>query len=145
MHRVEKTVLVAHAAKQMFTLVDTVEDYPKFLPWCGGVTLHERTDSITSATICINYHGIKQHFTTRNQKIFPNEMQMTFVDGPFKHFSGLWQFHALSTDACKVMFRLEYEFANIYLEKLIAPVFNQIAATFVDSFVAQAEKTASTS
>jgi ribosome-associated toxin RatA of RatAB toxin-antitoxin module len=140
MNRVEKTVLVMHSAEQMFALVDAVEDYPKFLPWCGGINLLERTETSTSATLHINYHGIKQHFTTQNVKHFPQSMEIKLKDGPFKQLNGDWRFVALSDKACKIEFRLNYQFANIFLEKLIAPVFSHIATTFVDSFVARADK-----
>ncbi len=140
MNKVEKTVLVMHSAEQMFNLVDAVEDYPRFLPWCGGVNLHERTNTSTSATLHINYHGIKQKFTTVNRKVFPTNMDIALKDGPFKHLEGDWRFIELRADACKIEFRLNYEFANGFLERLISPVFNHIATTFVDSFVTQADK-----
>ena len=129
-----------HSAEQMYALVDAVEDYPKFLPWCGGVDLLERTETNTSATLHINYHGLKQKFTTQNIKTFPHCMEIELKDGPFKHLDGSWRFIHLQTDACKIEFRLNYEFANGFFEKLIAPVFNYIATTFVDGFVAQADK-----
>lgn len=144
MHKVEKTVLVMHSAAQMFALVDAVEDYPKFLPWCGGVDLLERSESSTSATLHINYHGLKQKFTTQNSKQFPHSMQINLKNGPFKHLDGDWRFTELRADACKIEFRLNYEFANNFLEKLISPVFSHIAATFVDGFVARADKAYST-
>ena len=140
MHKVEKTVLVMHSAAQMYALVDAVEDYPKFLPWCGGVDLLARTETITSATLHINYHGIKQQFTTQNSKQFPHSMQISLKNGPFKHLDGDWHFIALQANACKIEFRLNYEFANGFLEKLISPVFSHIATTFVDGFVARADK-----
>lgn len=140
MNKVEKTVLVMHSAEQMYALVDAVEDYPKFLPWCGGVDLLERTEATTSATLHINYHGIKQNFTTQNNKVFPSSMVIELKNGPFKHLDGSWHFIELRENACKIEFRLNYQFANIFLEKLIAPVFNYIAATFVDGFVARANK-----
>jgi ribosome-associated toxin RatA of RatAB toxin-antitoxin module len=140
MNKVEKTVLVMHSAAQMFALVDAVEDYPKFLPWCGGVDLLERSQTSTSATLHINYHGIKQHFTTQNSKQFPHSMQISLKNGPFKHLDGDWRFIELRADACKIEFRLQYEFSNIFLEKMIAPVFSHIAATFVDGFVSRADK-----
>ncbi len=140
MNVVQKTVLVMHSAEQMYALVDAVENYPQFLPWCGGVDLLERTDAKTSATLHINYHGIKQHFTTVNNKTFPHSMDIQLKDGPFKHLDGSWQFIALRADACKIEFRLNYEFANGFLEKIIAPVFSHIANTFVDGFVARADK-----
>ena len=129
-----------HSAKQMYALVDAVEDYPKFLPWCGGVDLLERTETSTSATLHINYHGLKQKFTTQNTKTYPTSMVIHLKNGPFKHLDGEWQFIALHENACKIQFRLNYEFSNSFLEKIIAPVFNHIAATFVDGFVTQADK-----
>jgi len=139
MNNVEKTVLVMHAAQEMFYLVDNIEQYPSFLPWCSHTDLIERTETITTATLHINYHGVKQHFTTSNQKSFPNAMDIRLKNGPFKELEGDWQFIELAPDACKIVFRLNYEFANSLLEKLISPVFSHIAATFVDSFVKRAD------
>jgi ribosome-associated toxin RatA of RatAB toxin-antitoxin module len=139
MAQVEKTVLVMHSCKQMFDLVDTVEDYPKFLPWCGGTDLHQRDAHITHATLYINYHGIKQHFTTHNLKQSPHQMDITLADGPFKHLEGHWHFIELRPDACKIEFKLSYEFSNGFLEKMISPVFSHITNTFVDSFVTYAD------
>jgi len=38
----------------------------------------------------------------------------------------------------KVTFRLHYEFSSKLLEKVVGPVFNHIASTFIDSFVKRA-------
>jgi ribosome-associated toxin RatA of RatAB toxin-antitoxin module len=140
MSQVEKTVLVAHSAERMYALVDAVEQYPEFLPWCGGVDLIKRNDTHTSATLHIDYHGIKQHFTTENEKTYPSLMDISLVNGPFKHLEGVWRFIPLAVDACKIEFRLNYEFSNAFLERLIAPVFSHIANTFVDAFVERADK-----
>lgn len=139
MAQVEKTVLVPHSAAQMYALVDAPERYPEFLPWCGGVDLKSRDDTITEATLHIDYHGLKQRFTTRNHKMFPTRMEIALIDGPFSHLEGLWHFIPLTEDACKVEFRLNYAFSSHLLEKVIAPVFSHIANTFVDAFVQRAE------
>lgn len=136
---VEKTVLVPYSAEQMFLMVDDVALYPEFLPWCGGVDIDTQTASTTIATIHINYHGVKQHFTTENTKTQPTLMDIAFKSGPFKTFNGHWRFQPLNDEACKIGFKLEYEFSNSLLEKMIAPVFHHIANTFVDSFVTRAE------
>jgi ribosome-associated toxin RatA of RatAB toxin-antitoxin module len=136
---VHKSVLLGYSAEQMFALVERVEDYPKFLPWCGGVKVIERTDDRLIASIAINYHGLKQSFTTENINKRPTSMKMTLVEGPFKHLDGLWTFKALRDDACKIEFDLHYEFSSRILEGLIGPVFNMIANSFVDSFSKQAD------
>ena len=66
-------------------------------------------------------------------------MLISLVDGPFKQLNGEWQFVPLQENACKIVFKLNYEFANSMLEKIIAPVFSHIANTFVDSFVKRAD------
>ena len=136
---VHKSVLLGYSAEQMFALVDKVEDYPAFLPWCGGVEVRERASDRLVAAIMIDYHGIRQSFTTENTNVPPVSMQMKLVEGPFSHLDGQWQFKALREDACKVEFDLHYEFSSKLLEKLVGPVFAKIADSFVDSFRKRAE------
>ena len=137
---VEKTVLVAYSAEQMFNLVDRVEDYPDFLPWCGGASVVEIEGSCVHATVHINYHHIKQSFTTENKRLPPSRIDMTLQDGPFRHLDGSWHFIALNDTACKIEFKLHYEFSSKLLEKLVGPVFHYIANSFVDAFIHRAEK-----
>jgi ribosome-associated toxin RatA of RatAB toxin-antitoxin module len=137
---VEKSVLVERTATQMFELVDRVEDYPKFLPWCGGTELIERTSTKTSARLHIDYHGLKAHFATENSKEAPRWMHIELREGPFRSMDGGWRFTPLGDTACKIEFRLHYEFSNRILEKVLGPVFHHIANTFVESFVKRAQQ-----
>ena len=137
---IKKNALVFHSREKMFTLVDQVEDYPNFLSWCGKAEVIERTEKITKATILINYHKVKQSFTTENVKVFPVKMNINLIDGPFKILKGEWNFIEIEKDACKIEFELQYEFSNYFLDKLISPVFNLIANTFIDNFIAKANK-----
>lgn len=136
---VHKTVLLGYSAEQMFALVDRVEDYPKFLPWCGGVEVRQREENRLVATMLINYHGVKHSFTTENTNVPPVSMNMRLIEGPFKHLDGSWTFKALREDACKIDFDLHYEFSSRILEHLIGPVFSMIANSFVDSFCKRAD------
>lgn len=137
---VYKSVLLAYSAQQMFALVERVEDYPQFLPWCGGVDVRERQENSLTASILIQYRGVKQSFTTTNVHAPPESMQMRLIDGPFKSLDGSWQFTPLRPDACKVEFNLNYEFSSKMLEQVVGPVFGVIANSLVDSFCKQAEK-----
>lgn len=135
---VEKSVLIERSAQQMFELVDCCEDYPQFLPWCSRTELKFRDDAKTVATLHINYHAVKSHFTTENDKETPVSMNIRLVDGPFRRLEGSWRFLALAENACKIEFKLHYEFSSKLFEKVIGPVFNHIANTFVDAFVRRA-------
>jgi ribosome-associated toxin RatA of RatAB toxin-antitoxin module len=124
----------------MYSLVTDVARYPEFLPWCGGVDIYEQTETILDAKIKIHFKGIEQFFHTRNTNQRPNSIDMQFVDGPFKKFTGQWRFIPLREDACKIEFHLHWEFKSAILDKIIGPVFSYIASTFVDCFVKRADQ-----
>jgi ribosome-associated toxin RatA of RatAB toxin-antitoxin module len=108
-------------------------------PWCGGTTILERTPEALVSRIEINFHGVRTHFTTANRNEPPARITIALRDGPFRQLDGTWRFRPLAPAACKVEFHLRYEFAAKVLEGLIEPVFNHIAATFIDAFVKRAD------
>jgi ribosome-associated toxin RatA of RatAB toxin-antitoxin module len=139
MQSVRKSVLVPYSAAEMFELVDRIELYPQFLPWCDGTrALAARADGKT-ARIDINYHGVRAHFTTDNVNRASESIVMTLRDGPFRHLHGEWRFMPLASGASKVELALAYEFATHVLERAVGPVFGHIANTFIDAFVRRAE------
>ena len=97
-----------------------------------------RDDRKTVATLHIDFLSVKSHFTTENEKVFPQTMTMKLVDGPFRRFDGQWHFTPLGDHACKIEFRLNYEFSSKLFEKVIGPVFSRIANTFIEAFVQRA-------
>ena len=103
---VKKNVLVNHSAEKMFNLVDRIEDYPLFLPWCGGSQIIERNDKVTKASIHIKYSGVNQSFTTQNTKDYPHRIDLKLIDGPFKVLEGFWIFTPIHEDACSIEFHL---------------------------------------
>jgi len=140
MAMVKKSVLIERSSQQMFDLVDRVEDYPQFLPWCSQTRCEFRDEQRTVATLHINYRNVTSHFTTENDKESPQWMRIHLVDGPFRRLEGLWRFKPLADYACKIEFQLSYEFSSKMFEKVIGPVFSQIANTFVDAFVKRANE-----
>lgn len=135
-----RSVLVGFTPGQMYDLVDAVEQYPAFLPWCGGATVLYRDERITRAAIIINYHGIRQAFTTENAKNAPQDMTIRLVEGPFRQLDGCWRFTELAGQGCKVELRLRYVFSNRVLARLVGPVFNHIVTNLVDAFARRAEQ-----
>jgi ribosome-associated toxin RatA of RatAB toxin-antitoxin module len=136
---IRKSALVGHSAERIFDLIDAAERYPEFLPWCSAATVLARDEQIVSARLSVNYHGIRLHFTTRNDKRRPEFMSIRLAEGPFKRFEGEWHLVGLAPGACKIDFALRYELENT-LARLASPVFDRIADTLVDAFVARAEQ-----
>lgn len=140
MATVQKSVLVPYRAEQMFDLVEGVEAYPKFLPWCAAAAILERAAQGTLARLDINYHGVRAHFTTANRHVRPERIVIELRDGPFRRLDGIWLFRPLGACGSKVELEMRYEFATSALERLIGPVFSHIAHSFIDAFVRRAEQ-----
>ena len=140
MHRVEKSVLVEYSVQQMFDLVEDIESYPTFLPWCSQTEVSYRDEIKTVAIMHGNFHGIKAQFTTENAKKEPFWMDMKLVTGPFRHLYGEWRFKPLAENACKIEFEISYEFLNKLFEKMAGPVFSQVTNTFVEAFLKRASQ-----
>lgn len=138
MHTLKRSALVPYSTQQMFALVDGIEDYPRFLPWCSNSQVMSRTDKEVVASLEINWKGIHKTFTTKNVLHAPNSMEMSLINGPLQHMEGIWHFVALEAHACKVTLDLEFEFTGSFIDKLFQPVFQHIANTLVDAFCKRA-------
>jgi len=139
MPTVRKSVIVARSAEAMYDLVENVERYPEFLPWCAATHVYERTGHTTRARLDIAYRGVRTHVTTRNEKERPHRMTLELVDGPFEHFHGEWRFTALGAVGCRVELALDYKLASRALQALLGRVFDHVADTLVERFVERAE------
>ena len=138
MIHVDRSALVGYSAQAMYALADDIESYPQFLPWCDAAEFVAREPGRTVATLHINFHGLKNQFTTENIHQPGRRIDMKLVSGPFRSLDGQWLFTALGENACKVEFSLRYEFASALLGKAVGPVFRGIAETFVEAFVRRA-------
>lgn len=136
---VERQALVAHSAARMYALVEDVESYPRFLPWCSGAEVEFRDPNRTVATLHLALRGVRQQFTTENTKYPGKRIEIALVRGPFRALSGEWRFAALADRGCRVELGLTYQLANPVLDRLLGPAFDQIANTLVDAFVRRAD------
>lgn len=140
MTQVDRSALVLHTAEQMFDLINDVERYPQFLPWCASVDVVSRSDEELVATLHLSKGGLKYSFTTRNRLQRPTEMTMELVEGPFSKLSGVWTFKVLSDEASKVSLSLQFDFSGKLSSLAMGKVFNQVATTMVDAFVQRADE-----
>ncbi|MGH1431976.1 MAG: type II toxin-antitoxin system RatA family toxin [Neptuniibacter sp.] len=140
MTQVERSALVLHTAEEMFDLINDVERYPEFLPWCAKTEVVSRTDEELVATLFLSKGGLNYSFTTRNQLNRPTRMTLELVEGPFSSLAGVWDFKVLSDEASKVSLNLQFDFSGKIASFAMSKVFNQVATTLVDAFVTRADQ-----
>jgi len=124
----------------MFELVDDVDRYQDFLPWCGGSKVLEQTDSTVTASVSIAFKGLHKSFITRNTLTKYDRISMELVDGQFQELSGEWRFFAIDDHSCEVTLNLDFEVAGGVLGKIIKPVFLLICESMVKAFCNRADE-----
>jgi ribosome-associated toxin RatA of RatAB toxin-antitoxin module len=138
MKRVTRSAILEHSADEVYRLVEDIEAYPGFLPWCLAARVQRRDAGATRATLTVGMPGLRQSFTTQNENQPGQSIEMRLVEGPFKSFGATWRFTPLSPSACRIDFTLRYEFASRALARLLEPLFDSIANSTVDGFTRRA-------
>ncbi|KTD62556.1 type II toxin-antitoxin system RatA family toxin [Legionella spiritensis] len=136
---VKKSRAVHYTCEQMFELVNYVEHYAEFLPYCAKSQVHHRDEDEVQATLVIAAAGMSKSFTTRNRLQKNKMIEIRLVDGPFKHLEGFWRFDETPEGGCKISFDLEFEFAGKMFSMLLGPVFEQVTDKMVDAFCDRAQ------
>lgn len=137
---ISKSALVPYSAHAMYELVNDIESYPEFLPWCTSAKVHFRDEDEVRATITLARSGIHKSFTTCNRLQKNKMIEVRLVQGPFRHLEGFWRFNPLRDNACKVSLDLEFEFSGRLVSMAFGPIFHQVANTLVDAFTRRAAR-----
>lgn len=126
-----------YACEVVFEVVDQIDAYSEFLPWCAESQVLHRTEMEVIATLVLAKSGIRQSFTTKNQLIRPNAIGLSLVDGPFKQLEGVWAFDALGDAGCKISLDMRFEFSSKLMDQTFGRVFGVAADRLVDAFTAR--------
>lgn len=140
MPQVKKSALVPYPAGAMYALVNDIESYPEFLPWCCAARILTRKADQLQASIAIAKGPLQKSFVTRNRLRPETAIEIQLVDGPFRKLDGMWRFEALDERASKVALNLDFEFSSRLLALSVGPVFQQIGNTMVDAFCRRARQ-----
>lgn len=141
MTTLNRSALVPYSPAEMFTLVDDIESYPQFLPWCRGAKVHSRDEDEVYATIELARGAIHKSFTTHNRLQKNKIIEMRLVEGPFHHLEGFWRFDPIGEEqGCRVSLAMEFEFSNRLIGMALGPIFSEITVTLVDAFCERAKE-----
>jgi ribosome-associated toxin RatA of RatAB toxin-antitoxin module len=141
MREVKRSALIAESPARMYALINDIERYPEFVPWCAAARIESRKEGEVIATLNIKRGPLRAEFTTRNLLEPDRRVLMQFVSGPFRVLEGLWTLTPLGDLGCRVELEMRFEFANRVAGTLFEPLFEDTAASLVDAFVKRARET----
>ena len=139
MTRVQRSALLPYSASKIYQMVNDVDAYPEFLPWCVNCETNFVSEAEKHATMHFAKRGIKASVTTRNELFKDEKIIMHLLKGPFKHLLGEWQFTSIDEQSCKVELEMQFTFSNRLYEMSFGPIFNQVANKLVTLFSERAK------
>ena len=142
MRKAHRTALLPFSAQQMYDLVNDVDAYPEFLPWCGGARMRELPGGEMEATLDLALKGLHKSFTTRNRLVPGTEIHVSLVKGPFRALHGHWLFQDLDSASdspreihgCRVSLELNFALAGRILELTVGPLMERVGDSLVELF-----------
>ena len=122
----------------IFDLINNVDRYSSFLPWCSNSSILSNSSSEMTAEIEIAGKPITWKFKTKNNYKINEIIKIKLVDGPFKNLEGYWKFNSIDDHNTSVSLYLEYEFNSKIIELSLKPIFTGIMSSILDSFISEA-------
>ena len=122
----------------IFDLINNVDRYSSFLPWCSNSSILSNSSSEMTAEIEIAGKPITWKFKTKNNYKINEIIKIKLVDGPFKNLEGYWKFNSIDDHNTSVSLYLEYEFNSKIIELSLKPIFTSIMSSILDSFISEA-------
>ncbi len=141
MTTITRNSLVLFTPEQMFNLVNDVEAYPSFLPWCRSSKIINKTEDTVDASLNLAKGGIHHVFSTRNKLVQGESIKISLLDGPFQHLEGHWQFAMIGDNqGCRIQLDMDFEFSNRIVSMALGPIFTQISGSLVEAFCNRAQE-----
>ena len=140
MREVKRSALIAETPARIYALINDIERYPEFVPWCTAARIDARKEGEVIATLNIKRGPLRAEFTTRNLLEADRRVLMQFVSGPFRVLEGLWTLTPLGELGCRVELEMRFEFANRVTGTLFESLFEDSAGSLVDAFVKRARE-----
>jgi ribosome-associated toxin RatA of RatAB toxin-antitoxin module len=138
MREVKRSALVNRPPAELFALINDIESYPQFLPWCTHARVLSRSPTEIVATIGVRQGGLQGEFTTRNTLEPDRRIDMSLVSGPFRTLEGEWRLLPIDPEGCRVELTMRLAFSHRLTALLFEPKFAATIGSLVDAFVARA-------
>jgi coenzyme Q-binding protein COQ10 len=130
---IRETRGMPYTPEQMFDLVGDVGRYPEFLPWVIATRVRSESETEMVADMLVGFKALKEKFTSRVVKRRPEEIQVTYVDGPLRDLENTWRFRPVE-GGCEIDFAVDFAFRNPLFEKIAGQYFDRAFRKMVSAF-----------
>ena len=137
--------LIECKKNDLINLVLDIEKYPEFVPFCFDAKIYENKDENDLIKIIADLTIGKGPFkdTYKSDVVFNKKNDTIFVkniDGPLNHLSNNWTFTSKTKGITEVIFDIDFEIKNKFLNSLMVVSFQFGLEKIADAFQKRAEE-----
>lgn len=129
---------------QLYQLISDIEEYPNFIPWCGGITILEHQNPHIKTEVLINAFGIFEKYISNITLSPVHEGQasvlITSEDGPFKSLYSQWLIKVVSPDITSIDFSIEFDLKSRILDIIMRNKLPGACARIMSAFEQKAKE-----
>lgn len=129
-----------YSVEKVYQVVADVRRYPEFLPWCSACRITRQSGRTFWSEMTISFKVYRETFTSKVTLSPYDQIDVEYVDGPFRYLKNEWTFEPDGKGGCYINFYIDFEFKSRMLQKLIGIVFNEAVQRMTRAFERRAHE-----
>ena len=129
-----RTFLVSKSIDEVFDVLNDVDDYQSFIPFCSQSTIIEEREDKIKASLQLSFLGASSEFISENTFKKNEFIDMEFVKGPFKTFHAKWFFNFINENETELKFKMTYSIVNPITEIMFSKNIDVVSQRIIKAF-----------
>ncbi|KAL9238174.1 hypothetical protein vseg_012638 [Gypsophila vaccaria] len=134
----EERLIIGYSPEQLYAVVEAVDLYEDFLPWCQRSEILRRyPDGSLDAELEIGFKFLIESYVSHVQLDKPKMIKTTASESNlFEHLINVWEFSPGPTpDTCSVYFLVDFKFRSPLYRQVASMFFKEVVSRLVSSFI----------
>ena len=134
-----RTFSVSKPIDEVFNVLNDVEDYQSFIPFCSESKIIEQKETVIKASLVLSFLNTSTQFISENEFKENEFINMEFVQGPFRSFHAKWLFDSISENKTDLTFKMSYSISNPITELMFSKNIDVVSQRIIEAFKSKIE------
>ena len=134
MKNYSRTFSIYQPINEVFDVLNDVEEYQSFIPFCIDSKIIEENDDEIKASLRLSFIGTSTQFISNNKYKSNEFIEMNLVEGPFSFFKATWVFKRIYNEETQLTFKMSYTILNPMIDLLFSKNIDVVSQRIIEAF-----------
>ena len=134
MKNYSRTFSIYQPINEVFDVLNDVEEYQSFIPFCIDSRIIEENDDKIKASLRLSFMGTNTQFISNNKYKSNEFIEMNLVEGPFSFFKATWVFKRIYNEETQLTFKMSYTILNPMIDLLFSKNIDVVSQRIIEAF-----------